>query len=193
MLQIGGLGFITGDKGGGGGYMGARLLSAVYGELFRKGEPTIMTSYLFEKLGITSKYDYVEKVSEEFNNGTFNMHKCGIMVFEAVKRNDNVASDILREIADSYANGISCMIDELQFPADEELDIMLAGSVFIKGEHPLLVDSLKEKVSNDNPSRQITYNLLNVPNVAGAVIWAFNILNNKNDYYKKICSQLPLT
>jgi N-acetylglucosamine kinase-like BadF-type ATPase len=112
------------------------------------------------------------------------------MVFEAVRQNDNVAAGILREIAASYANGSSCMIDELHFPAGEELVIVLAGSVFVKGEHPLLIDTLKEKISRDNPGRFISYNLLDVPNVAGAVVWAFNILCDNNNYYDKICSQL---
>ena len=112
------------------------------------------------------------------------------MIFEAAKRNDRVAENILREIAENYANGVCVMIDELKFPADEELCIVLAGSVFVKGSHPLLIDSLKNKISNDNPGRLITFNLLNVPNVAGAVIWALNTLNGKNSFYNKVCSQL---
>jgi len=189
MFQIGGVGVISADMGGG-GYIGERIVSAVYCELFRKGEPTIMTSFLFEKLGITSKYDYVEKIYDKTADGTFNIYKCSPLIFEAVSRNDKVAIGILKEISASYANGITCMIEELEFPPDEELYIVLAGSVFVRGEHPLLVDSLKEKVSNDNPKRLITYNLLNVPNVAGAVVWALNSIKNENGYYDKICEQL---
>ena len=189
MLQIGGVGILSGDMGGG-GYMGKRMLSEVYCELFRKGEPTIMTSFLFEKLGITNKYDYIEKINEKIEDGTFKVVKCNSMIFEAVKQNDRVATRILQEIAVNYANGISAMIEELKFPPDEELHVVLAGSVFVKGEHPLLVDSLKEKVTNDNPGRNIVYNLLNVPNVAGAAVWALNTFNNKNIYYDKVCLQL---
>jgi len=189
MLQIGGVGIISADMGGG-GYISERLMSAVYCELFRKGEPTVMTSFLFEKLGIKNKYDYVEKVYEKIADGSFDIYKCSPLVFEALKQNDNVAAGIMREIAASYANGISAMIEELTFPPDEELYIVLAGSVFVKGEHPLLVDSLKENISKDNPGLNITYNLLNIPNVAGAVIWALNSLNNKGGYYDKVCEQL---
>jgi N-acetylglucosamine kinase-like BadF-type ATPase len=188
MLQIGGIGSITADKGGG-IYFGERMVSAVYCELFRKGEPTVMTSLLFEKLGITSKYDFTEKVCEKIANGTFAISRSSQIMFEAVRLNDKVASDIFREIAASYANGISCMIEELRFPPEEELYIVLAGSVFVKGEHPFLIDSLKEKISNDNPGRRIIYNLLNVPNVAGAVLWALNSLG-RNNYYDKVCAQL---
>jgi N-acetylglucosamine kinase-like BadF-type ATPase len=190
MLQIGGMGSISADKGGG-GYVGQRMVSAVYSELFRKGEPTIMTPMLFEKLGITSKYDFIETLYEKIDNGTFSISNSNKIMFEAVSKNDKAASDIFLEIAESYANGISCMIEELRFPPEEDLYIVFAGSVFVKGEHPFLVDSLKEKISNDNPGRRIIYNLLDIPNVAGAVLWALNSLG-KNNFYDKVCSQLRL-
>jgi len=190
MLQIGGIGELSADMGGG-RYIGMRMISAVYSELFRKGEPTVMTSLLFEKLGITSKYNFFEELYEKIDSGAFSIRKSSEIMFEAVHRNDKVASDIFREIAESYANGISCMMEELRFPPEEELCIVLAGSIFVKGEHPLLVNSLKEKVSNDNPHRRIIYNLLTVPNVAGAVLWALNSLG-RNNYYDKVCTQLSL-
>jgi N-acetylglucosamine kinase-like BadF-type ATPase len=193
MLQIGGVGPVSADMGGG-GYMGERLVSAVYSELFRKGKATLMTALLFEKLGITSKYDYIEKMHEKQNNDSFDIHKCSRLVFEAVRQNDPVAIGILHEMADNYANGISCMIEELKFSPGEELPLIFAGSVFVKGEHPLLLDSIKAKVSGDNQGRNITYKLLDVPNVVGAVIWALDSLydknNHKNANYDKVCRQL---
>ena len=192
MLQIGGVGVLSGDMGGG-GYMGDCLVSAVYGELFRKGEATLMTPLLFEALGITSKYDYVDRISEKLGDGSFSLGACNRMVFEAVKQGDAVAAGILREIAANYAGGISCMIEELRFTPDEELCVVLAGSVFVKGEHPFLIDSLKEQVSGENPRHRVRYNVLDVPNVAGAVIWALNQHNGKNDksaFYEKVPAQL---
>jgi len=190
MLQIGGIGELSADMGGG-RYIGVRMISAVYSELFRKGEPTVMTPLLLEKLGITNKYDFFDVLYEKIDTGAFSVRKSSQIMFEAANRNDKVASDIFREIAANYANGISCMIEELRFPPEEELYIVLAGSVFVKGENPILVDSLKEKVSNDNSGRRIIYNLLTVPNVAGAVLWALNSLG-RNNYYDKVCTQLRL-
>ncbi|MDR0323237.1 MAG: hypothetical protein LBI12_02180 [Treponema sp.] len=191
MLQIGGLGNPTGDKGGG-DYMGVRLVSAVYSELFRKGEPTLMTSFLFEHLGISSKYDFIEKIHEKTENGTFSTRTCGRLVFEAVKQNDSVAAGILHEMAASYANGISCMIEELKFLPEDELNIIFAGSVFVKGEHPLLVDTIKNSIFKEYKTYNINFNLLNVPNVAGAVIWALNLLSEKGGYFHKINDQFSV-
>jgi len=189
MLQIGGVGAISSDMGGG-AYLGKRLVSAVYRELFRKGEATLMTPLLFEELGIKSKYDYVEKIYERIEEGDFQLGAYNRMVFQAVKQGDCVAANILREIAANYAGGISAMIEELRFPAGEELCVVLAGSVFVKGEHPLLVDSLKEQVSSRNPNHCVRYNVLDVPNVAGAVIWALNSHNRVNNYRDKVCARL---
>ncbi|MDR0289658.1 MAG: hypothetical protein LBI06_01845 [Treponema sp.] len=189
MLQIGGVGIISADVGGG-GYLGERAVSSVYSELFRKGEPTCMTPILFEKLGISSKHDFVEKIYEKTDDGTFDIYTCGPLVFDAVKQNDRVASGILLEVAASYAGSISCMIEELKFPPEDELYVVFAGSVFVKGEHPLLLDTLKKGISKDKPAYNIQYVLLDVPNVAGAVIWALNLLNGKCVYYDKVCAQL---
>jgi N-acetylglucosamine kinase-like BadF-type ATPase len=189
MLQIGGVGAISSDMGGGAG-LGKRLVSAVYRELFRKCEATLMTPLFFKELGITSKYDYVEKIYEKIDDGEFSLGAYNHMLFEAVKQGDAVAAGILREIAANYAGGISGMIEELRFPPDEELCVVLAGSVFVKGEHPFLIDSLKERVSGANPGRRVKFNVLDVPNVAGAVIWALNTHNGANVYRDKVCAQL---
>jgi len=194
MFQIGGVSDVSADMGGG-AYMGKCMLSAVYTELFRKGKSTLMTALLFKDIGITSKYDYIEKMHEKQNDGSFDIKKGSKLIFEAVRQNDPVAIGILREIADSYANGISCMIEELKFPPDEELPLVFAGSVFVKGEHPMLVDLIKAKVSGDNQGWNITYKLLDVPNVAGAIVWALDSLDNckkddKDANYDKVCMQL---
>ena len=192
MMQIGGVGDVSADMGGGGN-MGGRVVSAVYSELFRRGVPTLMTGLLFEKLGITSKYDYVEKIHEKTLDGSFNINRCSPLLFEAAGQNDAVAVGILREIAANYADGISCMIEELFFPSDEELAVVFAGSVFVKGEHPMLLDELKAKLRRDNPHHRFGFKLLDVPNVAGAVVWALNALkntlSNNGDFYDRVCAQ----
>ena len=189
MMQIGGVGAVSADMGGGGN-MGKRVISAVYSELFRKGPPTCMTSLVLNELGIASKYDYVEKIHEKTGDRTFNVYKCNRFLFEAIKQNDHVAAGILNEIAANYANGISCMIGEMHFPPEDELCVVFAGSVFVKGEHPFLLDAIKAKICCDNPYFKIKYTLLDVPNVAGAVIWALNSLRTDGSFYNIVSSQL---
>jgi hypothetical protein len=78
----------------------------------------------------------------------------------------------------------------MQFPPEDELCVVFAGSVFVKGEHPLLLDTLKEKIHKDNPAYRMKYVLLDVQNVAGAVIQALNTANGRNIYYDRVCTQL---
>jgi len=92
-------------------------------------------------------------------------------------------------VAACYGGGISTMIDEMKFPGDDILDIVLAGSVFVKGGNPVLIDALKGSVGKLSPDYNINYNVLDVPPVAGAVIWALNTLNGKSVYYDKVCAE----
>ena len=192
MLQIGGVGFISADFGGG-GMLGELAVSAVYKELFRKGEKTCMTSALMEKLGINDKYDFVDKIYEKFDDGSVSILDCNKMLFEAAKKNDKTACGILNDCGISYANGISGMIDELNLGSDnEDVNIVFAGSVFVKGEHPLIIDTIKEKLKKDYSGLKLKYILLNVPPVAGAAFWAFKNsgIDDDTGFYKKVCSQL---
>ena len=192
MLQIGGVGYVSDDYGGG-GMLGGKVVSAVYSELFRKGEPTCLTPALLEKIGLSSKYDFVDKIYEKIESGSLNVPSCTKMLFEAAKKNDNVASGILRDVGKSYANGISCMVEELDFnQGSEDINIVFAGSVFVKGEHPLLLDTIKENLNKSHPDCRFKYTLLNVPPVAGAVLFAFKKLPYDDMYAccGKVCAQL---
>ena len=190
MLQIGGVGYLSSDKGGA-YYIGRMLLSAVYSELFRKEKATLMTELIFKEIGIVSKYDYVEILSEKIAEKTFNAGSCNRLAFKAATAGDEVAIGILRDVAANYAGGIKCMIEELQFPKEDDIYIVFAGSVFVKEEHPILINMLKEMVSGSNPAYKFAYVKLSVPNVAGAVIWAFNSLN-RSGFYDKVCSQMTI-
>ncbi|MCL2720661.1 MAG: hypothetical protein FWD47_04910 [Treponema sp.] len=194
MLQIGGVGYVSADYGGG-GIIGREVISAVYKEILRKGEKTLLTPILFEYLGLdlNDKYDFVERVYEKFGDHTLSIHTCGRFTFEAAHKNDKVALDILRSVGENYANGICAMIEELEFDkTKEDINIVLAGSVFVKGDHPMSIDTLKEKLGKDKPDCSLKYTVLKVPPVAGAAFWAFNNLNisDKKAYYEKVCNQL---
>ena len=191
MLQIGGVGFISADYGGG-GMMGEIVISYVYRELFRKGEPTCMTPVLLNKLGISDKYDFVDRIYEKIDDGSLNIPDCGRMLVEAVSEGYKLAAKIIRDIGTGYAGGISCMIDEMGFGHDEDVHIVLAGSVFVKSKAPLVLDSVKEALYASNPNHRIVYRLLDVPPVAGAVVWALNMLGDNGDSYERVCSQLKM-
>lgn len=185
MLQIGGMGAVTGDIGGG-SIISERVVGAVYSALFRMGTPTLLTGLLFEKLEIDSKYELMDKLSHLTSKG-FQLASCNSLVFEAARQNDSVAIGILRDMAMNYANGVACMIKEMEFKQSEPLHIVLAGSVFVKGEHPMAAEMLKRQLNATYPEHNIKYTLLQSPPVAGAVVWALKSLTG-NNYLEQVRS-----
>ena len=188
MLQIGGVGFISADYGGG-GILGQKVISAVYNELFRKGEKTAMTKLLLEKLGISDKNDFVEKIYEKSESDSFWVSSCTKILLLASSNNDPLARNFVCNIAKNYANGISCMINELCFNPNEELSIVFTGSVFVKSEEPRMLEAVKDIVIKDNPGYRITFTVLEIPPAAGAVIWALNALDKGQNYFEKVIAQ----
>jgi len=188
MLQVGGIGPLSDDRGGG-GYIAERMASAVYNFLFRGAEQTILAEMMFDKLGVSDKWDYVDTLSQKVTDEEISLSSWNRFVFEAANQKDRVACGILRDVAASYADSIVCVIHELGFPPDRAVSVVLAGSVFVKGESPLLIDTLREKVEAGSPVKQIMYTLLKEPPVAGAVIWALRTLGVSGNVMDKVCSQ----
>ena len=193
MLQIGGMGSISSDMGGG-SCMSTAAISAVYSELFRKGEISIMTPKFFEYLGIQDKHDYMERLYERRENGTFNSTDISKILFEAASKNDKVAYGIISTVAMNYSGGIACMIEEMQYKKDEEIDIVFAGSVFVKEKNPVLINMIKDKIKKNHGGYSFRFTLLNIPPVAGAIIWALDSLEDScgitGSFYDKVSGQI---
>ncbi|MCL2056705.1 MAG: hypothetical protein FWH02_05755 [Oscillospiraceae bacterium] len=187
-FQIGGVGYVSSDMGG--GYnLGRSVVSAVYRELFRMGEPTALTEMLFRELGITDKYDFVETIYRKTDDGTYNAGRLNPLLIDAAGQNDPVAAGLVRQIGHNYAGGIACMAKELAFPEDKPLDVVLAGSVFVKNEGTSLRDVMCERVCELLPKHTVRFTLFDKPPVAGAIVWALKCLHgtaDKDDVYKQI-------
>jgi len=173
-----GFGTYTDDKGGG-GWFGLRACAEVYNEIYRMGRPTLMRDMVFSLLGITEKEDYVEMVVEKtYGDSTlYNNLELNCIVFKAAALGDAVAIDVIRESAKQYAGAISRLALDMDFPADKVLNVVLAGSVFIKQEVKILPEMIEKLVADCQgdgglTTRKIIYTYLQAPPVAGAVIWA---------------------
>lgn len=68
----------------------------------------------------------------------------------------------------------------LDFSDEESIDVVMAGSVYTKGENPILLETFKEKVSADIGCK-VNFHLLQEPPVSGAVIWALEELVGQVD------------
>lgn len=171
MLQIGGLGALTDDVGGG-GYLGRTVVSTVYNSLFKGGEATCMTSLLFEQLGITSKFEYIETLTEMLEQGKYRMKEFNQVLFKAAATGDAQALKILERMGVENARSINSAISMLDFEGVKSLDVVLAGSIYVRGEHPAAIEKIRQDVESANPQIQVNFKVLNVAPVMGAVLWA---------------------
>ena len=178
MLQIGGQGQMTGDLGGG-VYIGEQAISSVYNYLFRCGGYTGIFELLPEELRTCSKYDFMDLVREKISDGTLVISELNKVVFEAANAGDRIAVDILEAVGREFAASINGILRELQFRRDEQITIVLSGSINTKGNSPVLRDRITKDVFSMNKDKDIQVVILNRSPVVGAVIWALEEVSGR--------------
>jgi N-acetylglucosamine kinase-like BadF-type ATPase len=188
MLQIGGLGAMSGGDFGGGEYLAGKAISATYNSIFKGDPDTLITELFFEILNIKSKYDFVEALKCKIDEGTYKYDFFNKLVFEAANKNDAVALEILETMGREYARCINAAIDNLDFCMEDTIDVILAGSIFVKGENSRAIDKTKQDVIEKNKDRKISFNVLKSPPVAGAVLWALEENGYKRHIREKVLS-----
>ncbi len=178
MLQIGGVGSLTGDKGGG-SYLIEKIIGTVYNSLYKGTEQTRMKDRMFEILGINDKEDYIETVTEQLESNRQEITgKINRMIYEVANENDQVALSILEEVGEEYARSIGGMIRELDFSSTSKVEVILAGSNFTKCANPTSINKLKNIVESHYKEYEMDIKILKEPCVIGAVLWALQQVND---------------
>lgn len=189
MIQIGGQGSLTGDVGGG-SEIGMAAIRRVYDYLFRLESHTVMADIMFEQLGISSKFDFMEVVPVALENGTLRLNGLGEMVFDAANMNDEAAISILDYVGRELGRSVNGAIYELSFRDKDFIQVVLAGSVNVKGKNPSLVNGIKNQVISCNSDKKVDFIVLKQPPVTGAVIWALERVYKGDDLFDKVTGQL---
>ena len=176
-LQIGGTGYFFGDEGGS-HYLGGMAFRKVYDQLFRCGPPTVMKEMLFELLGIGRAEELVETIYRQkcFDNWDRFLK----LPFYAANQGDPVALDLLRYTGWQAAQSVVGAIRRLDFAAADPLEMIMAGSVYVKGENPTLIEAFQREIGA-RVAQPVRFTLLQVPPVAGAVLWALEALRPELD------------
>ncbi|MGB2783853.1 MAG: BadF/BadG/BcrA/BcrD ATPase family protein, partial [Atribacterota bacterium] len=187
-LQIGGTGWAFGDEAGG-AYISDVVIRKVYDSIYRCGQQTIMKEMLFEKLKINQEDELVNAVYEKVYSNKVKRDDLSRIAFYAANQGDEAALELLSHSGREMAKSVIGVIKRLDFSGDEEIDIILAGSINLKGENPELINAFKKEVCF-REKRKVCFIPLQVPPVAGAVIWAIEKLNkNRNPDIRKRVSQ----
>lgn len=174
-LQIGGIGAIVGDEAG--GYnLSRKVVRAVYDAAYRFGKPTSLEKIVYDKLGVKDKYYLMEKISEYYLSRKVDYTTFTIACFEEANKGDEVAQTILKETAEQLARSAGGAVVNLDF--DDPVEIVLAGSVWVKGSSPIMVEEFKKYI-NEFTKRNCIVKKLMVPPATGAIIWAFELYNKE--------------
>ncbi|MBD0382671.1 N-acetylglucosamine kinase [Paenibacillus sp. WST5] len=171
-LQVGGVGSeLSGDEAGG-FFLARKVLRAVYDFFYRMGPETQMTEPVMELLQVSSKELFIENALNGMLGRTLPHTKLVQIMFAAANVGDSVALHILDNTAKQLAySTVGCM-HNLDF--GHEVDIILAGSVWVKAESPLLLQNYKNYIAKLT-NHHCNYILLQVPPATGAVLWALEL------------------
>lgn len=174
-LQIGGIGYISGDDAGG-AFITRKLFREVYNTLYRCGDKTTLTQGVFQLLGVSDKTYYIQKIKDLYE-ASFSHTSYIQLVFQHALANDKVAVSILEAVAYELAKATEGCIQNLVFKENEIIPVILAGSVWVKPKETILFDKYTEYIRAFGEER-CKFTILQVPPGIGAILWALELVNN---------------
>ncbi|OPH59764.1 N-acetylglucosamine kinase [Paenibacillus ferrarius] len=171
-LQVGGVGSeLSGDEAGG-FFLARKVLRAVYDSLYRMGPETELKSPVMKLLQIDRKELFMEFALDGMLKRSLPITKLVQILFASADQGDAIALAILDNTAKQLAySTVGCM-HNLDF--GQHVDIILAGSVWVKAESPLLLQTYKDYVTSMT-DHTCQFIILQVPPATGAVLWALEL------------------
>lgn len=175
-LQVGGVGYISGDDAGG-AFLTRKLFRKVYDALYRCEEETTLIKPVLSLLEVTDKKYFIQRITklykESFSHTPFIRE-----VFEQATMGDAIASKILKEMAIELARSTAGCIENLDFNPNETVEVVLAGSVWVKPKESILLDFYKEEMAKLT-DYVCSYTILQIPPGIGAILWALELAQDK--------------
>ena len=180
-IQVGGIGDITGDEAGG-RYISRRVVRKAYDEVMRFGKKTSLTPITLKLIGNTSEEQLMEDIAVIYNRRRVDYNVLTVACFEEANKGDEVALEILTEMADGLARSAASAVVRLDL--GETPEVVLAGSVYVKGSCPIMVEEVKRKIDFYSQKKCDTH-VLTVPPATGAIIWAYELATGSYPSYEK--------
>ncbi|MEF9988898.1 MAG: BadF/BadG/BcrA/BcrD ATPase family protein [Christensenellaceae bacterium] len=170
-MQIGGQAVVMDDVGGG-HIIGRNIVRMVHEELYLHGKPTLLTQLLMQKIGVTDRNCFMDELVRQVDDQTIEIKHIAYMVFEAACRQDEVAAAYLKKMGKDIARYILAVIDELKLYEEEQVEVVLIGSVFIKSATDIHIKKMLEIVHQEHEN--VVLKPLMVKPVCGAALWALD-------------------
>ncbi|MDQ6422566.1 BadF/BadG/BcrA/BcrD ATPase family protein [Paenibacillus sp. LHD-117] len=167
-LQYGGFGYLFGDGQGSGTDLAVHAFRTAIRSWEGREQPSSLMEAVPRKLG----YPSVQAMYDDaLDNGKRPPAELAKLMFEAAAEGDAVAIRILEETGREHANAVIALIRRLGMQ-NETFDVVLTGSVMMRGSSPHMVDAIREAVRAAAPNASIVK--LTIDPVIGAVMSAMD-------------------
>lgn len=177
-IQIGGTGFMFGDSAGA-GFIGEMIVKSVYDSVFRCGKPTLMKEMLLSELKV-SEDGLVEAIYKMGYPRRYRLDEMAGIAYHAANMGDETAIGLLRHVGAEAAECVVGVISRLDYSGEDTVDVIMAGSQYVKGENPSTINEFKRIVTLKS-RKKANFILLEAAPVAGAVLWALEELTGSRD------------
>jgi N-acetylglucosamine kinase-like BadF-type ATPase len=174
-IVLPGLGYISGDWGGG-GVISQEIIHLIMRAWDGRGEPTMLLQMVLDALGASSP----EALLQMLHHNQVEQERLLALVpllFEAACAGDAVAQKLVREIGTEVGITARTLIRRLSLH-HQDVEVVLAGGVF-KASGTLLVDTVEEVIQREAP--RVAVVLPKVEPVAGALLLALEAAGVKVD------------
>ncbi len=162
--RLGGWGYLFGDEGSGYDIGRKGLIKVIEAEEGR-GEKTELKDILLQYFNVANVRNMVEKIYHA-NNPKDEISTLSKMVFNAYKQHDQVAVEIVEDVAKVFVFNLQHVYQKL-FSNEKSIPAVLAGGVFTDQE--VLPFLIKKELGYDS---FLSVTLPDIPPVAGSVIGA---------------------
>lgn len=170
-VQVGGVGYISGDEAGG-AFLARRTLQAVYDECYRMGKKTSLSTDVFKLLGINKKEDYLSTVISFLEQKKLDRTNLIKLLFAHGNNSDIISLEILAKAGENMGLSVAGCIDNLHF--NDRITIILAGSVWANASCDAMLEAFK-KIITSKGFVNTDYIVLIAPPAAGAILWAYEL------------------
>ncbi len=169
--QVGGIGYVAGDEGGG-SYLARTVVRVVFDSIYRFGPKTSLKEDVFEMYNIKEENELASAIITKRVDSTFLIKA----LFKRANEYDLVAMDVLKTVGENMARSTAGAIVQVELP--DPTYVILAGSVWANATNKIMIVSFIKKV-NELTNRECEYIVLKEPPVLGAIYWAMELANKK--------------
>ena len=169
--QVGGIGYVAGDEGGG-SYLARTVVRVVFDSIYRFGPETTLKQDVFEMYNIKEEKELASAIITKRVDSTFLIKA----LFKRANEYDIVAMEVLKTVGENMARSTAGAIVQVELP--NPTYVILAGSVWANATNKIMIVSFIKKV-NELTNRECKYIILKEPPVLGAIYWAMELANKK--------------